>query len=389
MAFTTCESSTAIAVTHGRWICADPLAADSSHKTREGWRPKVSLDSCKKCKELWTYGWADGAVRHLRRCHFNPRKKDRNSGSEDRQKGGRASRQNWPPAHWLKLHGWVNKIQTEDAMREEVAALDAEVISSRSDESESIRPVLEMSGDLCGQQHPLHVPSSDGGDQPSKLSALCGESISAVQPATAMTMQHLALNPGYYVQTSPPMQTRPATYSLCAEPVLSTSSDGACDQDSEDSTQTIPDDQLVLKVENISRLARLEGHWFVDVDYEDSLLPQEFFGQLLLSNNTLSRLAERAQLHQGYWRVQWRSDTIPLARARPRSDYVSLVQLLDILCPTQDVIEWYACDAAYVLPESTESYHLCLGSACQSCVMMFAFGAPPACSNQANKTWTG
>ena len=150
---------------------------------------------------------------------------------------------------------------------------------------------------------------------------------------SAMTVQHLPLSTPYHLQASPsmqlPMQT---TYSLSTGPVLASDGSESYDRESEDSTQTTPDKELLLNVAGVNRVARLGSHWFVDVEYEESLLPWEFFGQLLLTNPRLSGLAKAAQFAQGYCRVQWRSDTTSLFEAQLTRFYTDLVLRLGILC---------------------------------------------------------
>lgn len=180
------------------------------------------------------------------------------------------------------------------------------------------------------------------------------------------------------------MQTPHTTHSLDPGPVLSSYSNENYDRESTNSSRTIPDEELLLEVASVSRVTRFNGRWFVDVDYEESLFPKEYFAQILYASPALSQLAETAWFDQGECRVHWRSETLPLARARLRSDYTDLVRRLDILCPNQDVVEWHAWDSAYVTEGSREKHRLCLCNGCQSCVSIFA-PIPP----QVDETWSG
>ena len=195
------------------------------------------------------------------------------------------------------------------------------------------------------------------------------------ESATKME-QWLSINtPHPLLLTQLPIQTPHTTYGLGAGSVLASNCIEAYDRESEDSTQTTPDEELLLKVVLIHRVARFEGRWFVDVDYEESLLPREFFGQLLFNNSRLSELAKTAQFAHGYCRVQWRSDTIPFSGARLPSYCADLIQRLNILCSTQGVVEWHAGDCAYTLQGSNERHHLCLEDCCQNCANPSAISA--------------
>lgn len=279
---------------------------------------------------------------------------------------------------WLKSHGWLYEIEVGNAMREEIPGVDAEeggqVACDRDGQEEFFHPAEGRPIVAYQPQLPLHMPFFGAGNKSSTLDTLKETSIPTTEPATAMTMQHWPLNTLGYPQPLPsmqlPMQALQAMYSNSSALVSGTYSHDGYDRESENSTGSIPNEELLLNVASISRVARLEAHWFVDVDYEESLFPREYFGQILFTNPTLSGLAETARFHEGQCRVRWRSETIPLARARLRSDYTDLVRRLDILCPTQGIVEWHARDSTYVFQGSNERHRLCLGNRCQSCASL-------------------
>ena len=241
-----------------------------------------------------------------------------------------------------------------------------------------------MHVDLHQQQLPVPLSSSIGWNEPSTLDALNGDSLLTADFATTMEQWPSINTPHPLLPTQLPIQTPHTTYSLGAGSVLASDGIEAYDRESEDSTQTTPDEELLLKVVLIHRVERFEGRWFVDVDYEESLLPREFFGQLLLSNSRLSELAKTAQFTHGYCQVQWRSDTIPFSGARLPIYCADLIQRLNILCSTQGVVEWHAGDCAYTLQGSNERHHLCLEDRCQNCANSSAISAYASF----NASWT-
>lgn len=279
---------------------------------------------------------------------------------------------------WLKSHGWLNEIEVGDAMYENSYGVDAEeggqVAGDRDGQKEFFLPAEGRPMEAYQPQLPLQMPFLGAGNEPPTLDTLHETSIPTARPAPATTMQHWALNTLIYPQTPPsmqlPMQAPQATYRNSNAPLSRTCNHESYDRESENSTGTTPDEEMILNMANISRVARLEGHWFVDVDYEESLFPREYFGQILFANFALSGLAETARFHHGQCRVQWRSETIPLARARLRSDYTDLVRRLDVLCPAQGIVEWHARDSTYVFQGSNERHRLCLGNRCQSCASL-------------------
>lgn len=337
-----------------------PLAADLSRKMSEDWRPKRRLDACAKCRKHRIYNRDYNAARHLRRVHFCPRKMVCEGGGPARLQEAHQG----PSTEWMRLNGWLDEIEVVISMRTEASITDAErgdeKVSDRDDGKECFQPALAVPMDLYQQQFPLPI-----------LDASREIGMGVVERATAMTTWQWAANPLYSQHSSPSeqasVQMPHAMSSPSAGPLLTSDGNDAYDQKSEVSTPTVADEELLLNVASVSRLARVNGRWFADVDFEESLLPQKFFGQLLFSNNKLSGLAKTAQFTQGYCRVQWLSETMPFFDARLPNYYADLVQQLDILCSAQDGVEWHAHDSAYSFEGSYARHHLCLGGRCQSC----------------------
>lgn len=357
---------------HGKaWICVDPLAADPSRKMSEDWRPKRGLYACAKCREQRTYNKDYNAARHLRRVHFCPRKRGCEGHGQTRLKEA----DDGPSMEWIKLNGWLDEIEVGNSMRKEVSITGAESedekISDPDDGKKCFQPALVVPRDLYQQHFSLQMPFMDRWNLLTILDNSRELGMHVIEPATAITTRQGAVNL-LNSQHSPPSQQVPlqTPHAMSSRSGgLSSTGDGndAHDQESEVSTPTVADEELLLNVASVSRLARVNGRWFADVDFEESLLPHKFFGQLLLSNNRLSGLAKTAQFTQGYCRLQWLSETVPFFEARLPSYYAELVQQLDILCSAQDGVEWHAHDSAYSFEGSYARHHLCLGGRCQSC----------------------
>jgi hypothetical protein len=77
------------------------------------------LKSCKQCRAGKKYGAYYNAAAHLRRAHFNPRKRGRKSKGEEKR-GGKAGG-DWPPMESLKLH-WMKEV--EDIVPDNAASVD-------------------------------------------------------------------------------------------------------------------------------------------------------------------------------------------------------------------------------------------------------------------------
>jgi len=81
------------------WICIDA-------STDGKW-----LENCKACRTQKRYGAYYNAAAHLRRAHFNPRKRGRKARNEAEKRGGRGPG-NWPPMEQLKEH-WMREVEDD------------------------------------------------------------------------------------------------------------------------------------------------------------------------------------------------------------------------------------------------------------------------------------
>ncbi|KAI9694617.1 MAG: hypothetical protein M1822_000233 [Bathelium mastoideum] len=70
---------------------------------------KKFLANCKACTGGKRYGVYYNAAAHLRRAHFNPRKRGR-KGKGDEKRGGKAGGDQ-PPMEWLRQQGWLREIE--------------------------------------------------------------------------------------------------------------------------------------------------------------------------------------------------------------------------------------------------------------------------------------
>lgn len=199
--------------------------------------------------------------------------------------------------------------------------------------------------------------------------------VSLAEPT--MTTQQRPVNLYLPSATQLPTEVPTVTQNLNVETVLpdggsETASDlsGNCSVESGTSTETALDDELLLNLAEISRVARSGGTWFVDLEYEDLQLPRKFFAQVLLSNPRLSRLARTADFTEDGCRVQWRSESMALLEADLPEVYTELVEQLDTLCSEQDGVQWYALDSAYTIEGSNERHHLCLRNRCPRCAIL-------------------
>lgn len=293
----------------------------------------------------------------------------------------------------MKLNGWLVEIDIKNCVREEGPTVDAEGEDEKGGDRDNGKPCLQlgvpMPMDRCQSLLPRQMPLLDGCIQPPMPDVSRGMEMPLVERTAAMTTQQQPFNSLRSPQCSPSEQglvhTQPAIFSISAGPLSASDGNNAYDHESEVSTRTVPDEELLLDVASVSRLAHFDGLWFADVGFQESLLPQQYFGQLCLANSRLSGLVTTAQFAQGYCRVQWRSDTMPVFDSRLPSCYADLVQRLNTVCSTQDGVEWHAHDSTYTVPGSNERHHLCLGGRCQSCASLTSSVAPAFSS----RNWGG
>ncbi|KAK0946580.1 hypothetical protein LTR29_002048 [Friedmanniomyces endolithicus] len=92
------------------WICVEPTT-----DSEEGWRPQKPLGICKQCKQRKEYNVYYNAAAHLRRAHFNPRKRGRKAKGEERESRAGKAGGDWPPIEWLKANGWLQEVETSSA----------------------------------------------------------------------------------------------------------------------------------------------------------------------------------------------------------------------------------------------------------------------------------
>ncbi|KAF2724947.1 hypothetical protein K431DRAFT_309623 [Polychaeton citri CBS 116435] len=114
------------------WICVQP------RDETDIWPAKL-LDACKYCKNGKQYNVYYNAAAHLRRAHFNPRKRGRKARGEERESRAGKTGGDWPRIDWLKQHGWLKEIEVRgpvgssttseavdsDLVADEISAMDA------------------------------------------------------------------------------------------------------------------------------------------------------------------------------------------------------------------------------------------------------------------------
>ncbi|TID16952.1 hypothetical protein E6O75_ATG09718 [Venturia nashicola] len=96
------------------WVCIDA--------SKDG---KPFLQNCKACRTEKKYGAYYNAAAHLRRAHFNPRKRGRKAKGEAEKRGGKGGG-SWPPMDELKEH-WIREV-------EEVVPPDSKTLSKDDEE---------------------------------------------------------------------------------------------------------------------------------------------------------------------------------------------------------------------------------------------------------------
>lgn len=91
------------------WICVDPGPI-----FEEGGNPPRPLNICKQCKQRKQYNVYYNAAAHLRRAHFNPRKRGRKARGENRESRAGKAGGDWPAIDWLKSNGFLKEIEVSD-----------------------------------------------------------------------------------------------------------------------------------------------------------------------------------------------------------------------------------------------------------------------------------
>lgn len=134
----------------------------------------------------------------------------------------------------------------------------------------------------------------------------------------------------------------------------------------DDDDATISDDELVLKPSNLVQAARFHGTWLFKIEYHASSLSSAFFGQLLIVNNRLSRLAETASFSGDQCHVKWRSEWVPLFEPELPDNYRTFARRLDAIIAGEDKVRWYSDDCTYTVNGLNDRHHMCLNS-CWRC----------------------
>lgn len=134
----------------------------------------------------------------------------------------------------------------------------------------------------------------------------------------------------------------------------------------DDDAATISDDELVLEPSHLVRAVRFDGSWLFKVEYHNSSLSAAFFGQLLIANNRLSRLAENAGISGDQCLVKWRSEWIPLFEPELPGNYRALAKRINAVTAGEDEVRWYSHDSSYAVSGQDERHHMCLDS-CRRC----------------------
>nr|OQO15530.1 hypothetical protein B0A51_17749 [Rachicladosporium sp. CCFEE 5018] len=84
------------------WICVQPVESSLT--------PPKGLGICKQCKQRKEYNVYYNAAAHLRRAHFNPRKRGRRARGEVEEKRAGKAGGDWPSIELLKSEGWLREV---------------------------------------------------------------------------------------------------------------------------------------------------------------------------------------------------------------------------------------------------------------------------------------
>lgn len=93
------------------WICTQPAVQTK-------YVPEKSLVHCKQCKQRKQYNVCYNAAAHLRRTHFNPRKRSRKAGQEAEGRAANAGSGS-PSIEWLMANGWLEQLDVHSWYDEE------------------------------------------------------------------------------------------------------------------------------------------------------------------------------------------------------------------------------------------------------------------------------
>ncbi|KAF2460024.1 hypothetical protein BDY21DRAFT_361889 [Lineolata rhizophorae] len=92
------------------WVTIDAQKAGTATGSPDNPVPAMPLAKCKQCLAEKKYGAYYNAAAHLRRAHFNPRKRGRKA-KGDEKRGGKAGG-DWPPMEVLKGR-WMKEVEEE------------------------------------------------------------------------------------------------------------------------------------------------------------------------------------------------------------------------------------------------------------------------------------
>lgn len=134
------------------WICTTPQSLLSGD-----W-PAHPLSQCKQCQEQKMYNAYYNAAAHLRRSHFNPRKRGRRPKGEVQERRAGKTGGDSPSIQWLKTNGWLRAVVVTAAeWNNLVVAQD-----SQADDAEQYMEADETQVDACAEPFDgLSVMSGD------------------------------------------------------------------------------------------------------------------------------------------------------------------------------------------------------------------------------------